>query len=88
MALQENGAQAVGRCITFHDEGLGEVRQGEDRRRRDGGLEGVECNARLVGPREPLLAEKGRKGQGNRVVLFGELAVVARQPKKTTYRTS
>lgn len=43
LVLYEHGAKPMRRGITFDDEWLGEVRQDEDRRRRDRCLERLEC---------------------------------------------
>jgi len=58
LVLEEHDAEPICGRVAFVDEWLGEVRQGEDRRRGDDGLWGGECRRGLRSPRGPLLAEE------------------------------
>ena len=56
--LDEHRAEAVGRRVTLHHEGLGEIRQGQHRRGCHSRLEGAEGRRGVVVPREPLLFQE------------------------------
>ena len=82
LVLEEHCAEPVAGCIALDDEGVVEVRQGEDGRCRHGCLEGGERHNGFQSPGEPFLAEEGYQGGGDRAEFPNKLAVVPHQAEE------
>lgn len=80
LVLDQHRAEAVGRRVALDDERPAEVRERQDRGRRDRGLESRKRRGGLLRPCEALLLEQCREGSGDFAVAVDELAVVARKP--------
>ena len=62
LALKKDGPKAVRRGIALDDEGLGEVRQGEDGSRGDRRLEAVKAAAASGNQEKPSLRRRAERG--------------------------
>jgi hypothetical protein len=84
LALEKDSPKPIGRGITLHDEGLGEVRQRKDQRCGDCCLEGGEGSAGHLCLGESLLFEQGSQQCCDGAKLLDELAVVPNQAEEST----
>jgi hypothetical protein len=82
LTLEKDSPKPIGGGFTLHDEGLGEVRQREDRRCGDCCLEGGEGSAGRLCPGETLLLEQSGQQCCDGAKLLDELAVVPSQAEE------
>jgi hypothetical protein len=85
--LNEHHPKPMRRGVTLDDEGLGEVRHGEDEARSDRGLERGKGRGGLLTPREAILLKKNGQRCRDGAIVVDELAVVAHQAKEPAHRS-